>query len=52
MISVEGSTEENLNTLFDKIEKTLDKVQSIGQLSNQDEKILSTLFDDTSYYVM
>lgn len=51
MISIEGSTEENLNTLFDKIDKTIDKIKTIGKFSKQDEKVLYTLFDDTSYYV-
>ena len=51
MINLEGSSEENIVMLFDKIEKNIDRVQSLNHCSIKDEQKLNAMFDDTSYYV-
>ncbi len=51
MISLEGSSEENIVMLFDKISNYIDNLQSTNHCSTKDEQKLTALFDDTSYYV-
>ena len=51
MINPEGSSEDNINMIFEKIEHMFGKMDARGECSYTDEQQILALFDDASYYV-